>query len=583
MQKEINRIKKKIALVLYIGLFIPLIISELINSFFNNRFDNAAISLSGRIAISFKPTVILLYLVFTTLLMFLILRYLKPLFDFHTRKFKTRESREKAYTVARKAVIGMPRAVIIFQISVWVFATTLYYALKGWEADSGIPFSLGLIVKVASGILGALYVVFFINLFLIPIKNRLKIIGIRPGERDTFAIRKDYFAVLVASFYIFSQMSYLGWYFSQSGDAPTLGGYMIPVYVAGVILFLLASGPVFLSKREFHIQVKEILKEMGQIEAENLGAQIEPIYITNFDYLGDLAAKTNQVVKRFTVILNQVNSAVNHLSGSSQELREDSQANAAATNGQAAAVAEVVATMEDSDRLSKQMGVLAEEVEDRSQANLEKVSQGMETLKQYLKTMEQLKISNNRAIDFVFSLNENIKTIMDVSTIIKAIADQVKIIAFNAELEAAAAGEAGKNFEIVASEVRRLADNTVNAATEIRDKINFIEKESKNLYEASQETTQLIDTGWNLSQATEQSFQGIQKTSTETSKSAMSISENIQLQIGGFEQILLTMKEISATSQDVSRRTQTTAETVRSLEKLVRSLEELATREEERV
>ena len=128
---------------------------------------------------------------------------------------------------------------------------------------------------------------------------------------------------------------------------------------------------------------------------------------------------------------------------------------------------------------------------------------------------------------------------MDVSAIIKSIADQVKIIAFNAELEAAAAGDAGKNFEIVASEVRRLADNTVNAATEIREKINFIEKESSRLYEASQETTELIDSGWTLSKETESSFQVIQETSSLTSNSAASISENIQMQISGFEQILL--------------------------------------------
>ncbi|MDA3851389.1 MAG: methyl-accepting chemotaxis protein, partial [Spirochaetaceae bacterium] len=333
--------------------------------------------------------------------------------------------------------------------------------------------------------------------------------------------------------------------------------------------------PSILSRIEFRIQIHEILVEMNHINSGTDEKDSEPIYLKNFGELGDLAAITNKVLVKFTNILKQVNGAISHLKVSSHDLLEDSQANSSATINQAAAVAEVVATMEDSNRLSKDMGELAGTVKDHSNENLNKVSMGISTLNQYLETMEKLKDSNRRAIDFVFSLNDNIKTIMDVSSIIKSIADQVKIIAFNAELEAAAAGEAGKNFEIVASEVRRLADNTVNAATEIREKINFIEKESNNLYTASQETTKLIDSGWNLSKETESSFHLIHKTSTKTSESANTISSNIQMQILGFEQILLTMKEISTTSQDVSQMINNSTETATSLEVLIQTLNDL--------
>ena len=576
MHEIVKKTKIKIAAVLYVTLFIALISSELINSLYNNKFDDIGMNTAGRIIVSFKPTVLALYIVFTTVLMFLIFRYLTPLFRYHTEKYSSRKKREQAYRAARRAAIGMPRVIIIFQVAVWLIGTTAYYAMNGWTAESGIPFIFGLLLKISSGLIGALYVVFFINLLLIPVKMALKITDIRKGERDLFARIKDYIAIMVSSFYLIVQMTYLGWYFSQSSEVLDLGTYFWPIFFVSIFLFIISIGPNFLSRIEFRLQIKEILKELKDINSDGSKGDIEPIYLTSFDEIGDLAAITNQVVVQFSNIINKINDAVAQLSESSGALLEDSHENAGATNDQAAAVAEVVATMEDSNRLSRHMGELADEVKRHSVENLDKVGHGKQTLESYLATMQKLKESNTRSIDFVFSLNENIKTIMDVSAIIKSIADQVKIIAFNAELEAAAAGDAGKNFEIVASEVRRLADNTVNAATEIREKINFIEKESSRLYEASQETTELIDSGWTLSKETESSFQVIQETSSLTSNSAASISENIQMQISGFEQILLTMKEISNRSQNVSNRIKTTADTATSLETLVKSLEDMS-------
>ena len=576
MHEIVKKTKIKIAAVLYVTLFIALISSELINSLYNNKFDEIGMDTAGRIVVSFKPTVLALYIVFTTVLMFLIFRYLAPLFRYHTEKYSSRKKREQAYRGARRAAIGMPRVIIIFQVAVWLIGTTAYYAMNGWTAESGIPFIFGLLLKISSGLIGALYVVFFINLLLIPVKMALKITDIRKGERDLFARIKDYIAIMVSSFYLIVQMTYLGWYFSQSSEILDLRTYFWPIFIVSIFLFIISIGPNFLSRIEFRLQIREILKELKDINSDGSKGDIEPIYLTSFDEIGDLAAITNQVVVQFSNIINKINDAVTQLSESSGALLEDSHENAGATNDQAAAVAEVVATMEDSNRLSRHMGELADEVKRHSVENLDKVGHGKQTLESYLTTMQKLKESNTRSIDFVFSLNENIKTIMDVSAIIKSIADQVKIIAFNAELEAAAAGDAGKNFEIVASEVRRLADNTVNAATEIREKINFIEKESSRLYEASQETTELIDSGWTLSKETESSFQVIQETSSLTSNSAASISENIQMQISGFEQILLTMKEISNRSQNVSNRIKTTADTATSLETLVKSLEDMS-------
>ncbi|MBN2657313.1 MAG: methyl-accepting chemotaxis protein [Spirochaetales bacterium] len=575
MKEEIQRLKVKIAAILYVSLFICLISSELINSFLNNRFDLLGFSRTARLAAAFKPTVLVVYIIFTSTLYSIILRYLKSLFYYHTGRFSPGENKELVYSRARKAAVAMPKMVIIFQITVWIIGTTAYYALKKWQAESGIPYAFGLMLKISSGALGALYVVFFINLILMDLKKKLNMTSIRPAEIDSFAKKRDMIAIIAAAFYLVVQSSYIAWYYSQKSEPVTLGEFALSVLPPMIFLMLMSIGPNLISRIEFRLHVKEVLKEMEIISNQKEIGEINPIYLTNFDELGELADVTNRVVERFSGIMQNISGAINHLADSAGNLKKDSDANARATNDQATAVAEVVATMEDSNRLSRYMGEIAGEVEGHAKENLEKVGSGIEGIKKYLDTMEKLKESNTRSINFVFSLNENIKMIMDVSFIIKQIADQVKIIAFNAELEAAAAGEAGKNFEIVASEVRRLADNTVTAASEIREKINYIEKESRKLYDASQETTDLIDTSWDLSQQTQISFSAIQDTSNATSLSAKSISDNIKMQIGGFEQILETMKEISRASRSVSEGIKTTAVTTTGLEELIASLEKL--------
>ena len=98
---------------------------------------------------------------------------LTPLFPLSYGKvFKQKKTRTGLQGGAGRAAIGMPRVIIIFQVAVWFIGTTAYYAMNGWTAESGIPFIFGLLLKISSGLIrSALYVVFFINLLLIPDQN----------------------------------------------------------------------------------------------------------------------------------------------------------------------------------------------------------------------------------------------------------------------------------------------------------------------------------------------------------------------------------------------------------------------------
>ncbi|HPA72045.1 MAG TPA: methyl-accepting chemotaxis protein, partial [Spirochaetota bacterium] len=154
------------------------------------------------------------------------------------------------------------------------------------------------------------------------------------------------------------------------------------------------------------------------------------------------------------------------------------------------------------------------------------------------------------------------------------IADQTKIIAFNAELEASAAGDAGKNFRIVAGEVRRLADSTVSSTAQIKGKINEIQKSSDSLILASEKGTERIREGVDLSSRLREVFGDILNSAEISASSSEQIVSSVNQQVSAFEQILITLKQISAGIDDFASSTKATSGAAESLKETGDSLKE---------
>jgi len=254
----------------------------------------------------------------------------------------------------------------------------------------------------------------------------------------------------------------------------------------------------------------------------------------------------NKALDSFTEVLSKLQTTSGSLNESIQELTVSSQEISATANQQAAGVKEIVSTMEDSDQLSKKVASQAKEVATIAEGTKEVVNTGFSLLQQNLEKMGAIREANDRSIQGIRTLGNKITNIWEIVNIINNLADQTKIIAFNAELEAASAGEAGRNFQIVATEIRRLADSTVDSTKEIQKKITEIQNSSDHLIISSEEGTATIQSGWELSGRLRTLFEDIQSTSEISANSANQIAASIQQQVMAFDQILITLRQISA-------------------------------------
>jgi methyl-accepting chemotaxis protein len=264
------------------------------------------------------------------------------------------------------------------------------------------------------------------------------------------------------------------------------------------------------------------------------------------DEFGILASSiNNNLIENTRSVVIDLGKASSTINDSTQDLASAVKVIMTTSNQQSAGVKEVVSTMEDTDQLSKQISNNILDVKETISKTQSEIERGFTKINDNQEIMELIRGSSDSMIQGIKTLSEQINSIWDIVNIINSIADQTKIIAFNAELEASSAGEAGKNFQIVATEIRRLADNTVSSTDDIRKKIGEIQRSSDQLIVKAEDGTSKVQTGWEASQDLKTIFSSVRDASIKTVETTSVVSKSVQQQVYAFEQILLTMKQIS--------------------------------------
>ena len=387
---------------------------------------------------------------------------------------------------------------------------------------------------------------------------------------------KDQISGAIIAFYVVVNFSYLIYYYANKSSIPPGTSLALQLVAAGIFYGGISIGLVLFSKADYYRQIGKLQNELKLLATGKTDLS-KRIVITHFNELGDMAVFVSRIVERFHELMTKIEETTSVLRDSARNLNEAVQSNVSTSNQQAASVKEVVATMEDSDKLTKNVGGQTQDVAELSNTTRENVEKGFSIIHSNLEKMEEVKNANNKTITGVRSLNDEISGIWEIVKMINNIAGQIRMIAFNAELEASSAGEAGKNFEIVANEIRRLADGTVSSTTQIRQKIQAIQASSENLILSSEEGTDKIMEGWELSSNVESVFSKILESSEETATSARDITHSVDQQISAIEQILMTLKQISDGVNNFVGSTNATAETAEKLESSIDKLKTLIT------
>ena len=257
-----------------------------------------------------------------------------------------------------------------------------------------------------------------------------------------------------------------------------------------------------------------------------------------------------------------------------QSLVVSSKENAATAQDQSAAVKEIVATMEDNTALSEDISQKIKDVSGVAVKTNTIVAEGVSFIEANMQQLQEIADTNLNTIRGIKDLGEKIENIWSIVSLINSVADQAKIIAFNAELEANNTNSSGKNFHIVANEIRRLADGIIESTKEIKTRITEIQESSDDLILASENGTEKIQSGVENAKNLETRFTSIKNASEITAESAERITTIIQQQALASEQILVTLKQIAAGVSNFSMATEYISKASENLKTVATELSE---------
>ena len=297
--------------------------------------------------------------------------------------------------------------------------------------------------------------------------------------------------------------------------------------------------------------------------------------------LGDLLQcniyKLDKIVKRFGNLFNKADSIGKSVQETADNLSVIAQQLASTSLEQNASIKEILATMEDSSALSQNISSTTANVSASAEQTYNEFNTAGDVLQNILAQMEEINTANASIIEGVTDLGKEIESIGDVIAIINDIADQTRIIAFNAELEAVSAGNEGHNFHIVATEIRRLANNTMNSINEIKYYITNIQAAFQNLIQSSQEGTNSINDETVLAHKLEDHFSVIREMTDTTSVKTTEIKDIIDQQNASFNQIVITLRQISSGIESFTDLTKNISETASQMQAITTKLSSLQT------
>ncbi|SHN56433.1 methyl-accepting chemotaxis protein [Desulfitobacterium chlororespirans] len=342
------------------------------------------------------------------------------------------------------------------------------------------------------------------------------------------------------------------------------------------------------------IQVEGTVREIAQ---GNL--TVEKMAIDSEDEVGRLAAGINAMTENLRLLIENITHTAEQVAASSEELTASAEQSASATNSIAATITEVAAgaarqeaavddaasIVEEMSAGIQQVAATTNSVSRSAELTANAAGQGDKAVNAAVSQMKNIEKTVAGTAQVVTQLGERSKEIGQIVDAISGIAAQTNLLALNAAIEAARAGEQGRGFAVVAEEVRKLAEQSQEAAKQIADLIAEIQKETLSAVKAMNEGTHEVKIGSEVVNTAGEAFAEIVGLIGDVSTQVREISAAIQQMASGSQQIVDSVRDIDRVSKEASGQTQTvsaaTEEQSASIEEVAASSEELAKMAEE--
>ncbi|RZI52143.1 methyl-accepting chemotaxis protein [Aeribacillus pallidus] len=358
----------------------------------------------------------------------------------------------------------------------------------------------------------------------------------------------------------------------RQNDVIKSGNNMIQLSNLSIIIILAVLASILLigfimSFKMARSITNPLIKIAGQMEQISKGNLIlEPLSIKSKDEIGELMEAVNEMGNQLRKIVQDIHHASDTMSKQSSDLLSSSKELKEGSNQIAATMQELSAGAESqansASELSEAMGMYMDkiyqihrngkEMFDKSREVLELTDNGSKLMNQSKKLFDYMFTGMQSNMKKIKKLDERSKQISKLVEVIQSIADQTNLLALNAAIEAARAGEHGKGFAVVADEVRKLAEQVSSSVVDIQKIVEEVHSETNKVTKSFELGFQQVESGMDSMNETSAAFQQIKETIKEISERINNAQNDLTDMLSTSESINDSISNIASISEEAA-------------------------------
>jgi methyl-accepting chemotaxis protein len=343
--------------------------------------------------------------------------------------------------------------------------------------------------------------------------------------------------------------------------------------VVGAMALLLAVTATMLLNRMIAAPLIEISRAAEQIVTGDLTVHISLDH--RGDEVGALAGAFRKMVENLRDVNKEIVDGVTILASSATEIMTSTAQLASSATETAAAVNETTTTVEEVKQTAQLSDQKAKYVLESARKSAQVSQIGEQSVEETIQVMNRIREQMGSIAESIVRLSDQSQAIGEIIATVNDLAEQSNLLAVNAAIEAAKAGEQGKGFAVVAQEIKSLAQQSRQATSQVRTILGDIQKATSAAVMATEQGSKAVEAGVKQAAETGESIRLLTDSLAESGQTATQIVASSQQQVVGTDQVALAMANVKLASEQTAESTRQTEAVARNLHLLGQNLKGL--------